>query len=252
MYIAYIDESGSTGKIAGGGSISYTLGCVLVRSSQWPEVFDALIGYRRFLKTRFGLPARSEIKANHLLRNGGDFRALALSEDARYAIYRGALRLCAKLDLKAFGVVVRKDRLRTVDAHEFAWTFLLQRLERLTTKQTDEIVIVHDEGDSARIRALARRARRAGIAGSAFGPGFLRVPFRRLIDDPVPRRSHESLFLQFADLIAYAAFRRVYPPPPRAVQIVPELMWDELGTARFAEVNQRSGGPSPGIVSWPK
>lgn len=253
MYIAYVDESGSTGDIAAGGSISYTLGCVLVRSSQWPAAFDALIGYRRFVKARFGLLIRSEIKANHLLRNGGDFRAIALSETARHAIYRGMLRLCPKLELKAFAVVIRKDRLRRPSvAHEFAWTFLLQRLERVTTKQTDELLLVHDEGDTARIRALARRARRAGIAGSAFGPGFLHVPFRRLIDDPVPRRSHESLFLQLADLVAYAAFRRVYAPPPRAVHVVPELMWDELGSARFAEVNQRSGGPSPGIVAWPK
>lgn len=80
----------------------------------------------------------------------------------------------------------------------------------------------------------------------------MKVPFRGLLDDPVSRRSHESLFLQLADLVAYAGFRRVFPPPQRAVQIVPELMWDELGEARFDEVNQRAGGPSPGIVAWPR
>ncbi len=103
-----------------------------------------------------------------------------------------------------------------------------------------------------RVRGLARRARRAGIAGSVFGAGHVNVPFRGLLDDPVSRRSHESLFLQLADLTAYAAFRRVFPPPARPVQIVPQLMWDELAGARLAEVNQRSGGPSPGIVAWPK
>lgn len=252
MYLAYIDESGSTGAIGAGGSLSYTLGCVLVRSSQWPDAFDGVINYRRFLKSRFGVLVRSEVKANLLLRNGGHLRTLQLSEEARFAIYRGALRLVPKLGLQAFGVVIRKDRLTSGNAHDFAWTFLLQRLERLTTKQTDEVLLIHDEGDGARIRTLSRKARRAGIAGSAFGTGFLRVPFRRLLDDPVSRRSHESLFLQLADLTAYAAFRRVYPPPPRPVQIVPESMWDELGPARFAEVNRRSGGPSPGIVAWPK
>jgi hypothetical protein len=162
------------------------------------------------------------------------------------------MRLVPKLGLQAFGIVIRKDRLMSGEAHDFAWTYLLQRLERLTTKQTDEVLLIHDEGDAARIRVIARKARRAGMAGSAFGTGFLRVPFRRLLDDPVSRRSHESLFVQLADLVAYAAFRRVYAPPPRTVQIVPELMWDELGSARFAEVNRRSGGPSPGIVAWPK
>jgi hypothetical protein len=122
----------------------------------------------------------------------------------------------------------------------------------MTTKQEGQVLVVHDEGDEMRVRRLARRTRRAGIAGSAFGPGYLKVPFRGLLDDPVSRRSHESLFLQLADLIAYAAFRRVFPPPSRPVQIVPELMWDELADARLVEVNQRSGGPSPGIVAWPK
>ncbi len=55
----------------------------------------------------------------------------------------------------------------------------------------------------------------------------------------VSRRSHESLFLQPSDLVACAAFRRVFPPPGRSVQIVPELMWDELGASTLAKVNQR-------------
>lgn len=252
MYVAYVDESGSTGEIAKGASRTYTLGCLLVRGSLWNAVLDGLIGYRRYLKKRFGVPVRAEIKANHLLRNGGAFRDLHLSERARYSMYRGALRLCPKLDVQAFGIVIRKELVHSADPHDFAWTFLMQRLERLTYHQRTQVLIIHDEGNDARVRVLARRARRAAIAGSAFGTGYVSVPFAGLLEDPVSRKSDESLFLQVADLIAYAAFRRVIPPPDRAVSIVPELMWDELGTARLAEVNQRSGGPSPGIVAWPR
>lgn len=252
MYLAYIDESGSTGAVGAGGSRSYTLGCVLVRASQWASAFDGLIGYRRFLKRAFGVPVRSEVKANYLIQNGGAFRELALSESARQAIYRGHLRLVPKLQLKVFAIVIRKELLRTGDPHEFAWWYLLQRLERLATKQGSQVLILHDEGNDDQVRGLARRARRAGVAGSAFGTGFLKVPFTALLDDPVSRHSHESYFLQVADLVAYAAFRRVYRPPVRTTQIVPELMWDELGGARMAEVNQRAGGPSMGIVAWPR
>jgi len=39
------------------------------------------------------------------------------------------------------------------------------------------VVIFHDEGDEARVRVLAPRARRAGIAGSAFGAGHALVRF---------------------------------------------------------------------------
>lgn len=252
MLVAYVDESGSTGSISAGGSQTYTLGCIVAQSSRWSAAFDALVGHRRFLKARFRVPMRAEVKANHLLRNAGPFRGLGLGEEARRAVYRSHLRLVAKLDLRAFAVVIRKAHLTSGDPHEFAWRFLLQRLERLSTNGRTEVLVVHDEGDDERVRRLARKARRAGTAGSAFGTGHVKVPFRGLLDDPVPRKSHESYWLQLADLTAYAAFRNVHPPPARDVQIVPLDMWDELGNARMSEVNQRSGGPSPGIVAWPK
>jgi hypothetical protein len=189
VYLAYIDESGSTGDVVKGGSKSYTLGCVLIRAAQWHATLDALIGYRRYVKNQFGLLARAEIKANYLLQNGGAFRDLALSERARHSIYRGMLRLCPKIDIKAFAIVIRKDLLVASDPHDRAWTFLLQRLERLTTKDGTQVVVFHDEGDEQRVRALARKARRAGMAGSAFGPGWRNVPFRGLVDGepPFPR-----------------------------------------------------------------
>lgn len=253
MYLAYIDESGSTGSLANGGSKSFTLGCLLVRSSRWAETFDAVLGYRRYLREEFGVRLRDEIKANYLLHNGGGFRKLGLSEQARHSVYRGTLRLVAKVDASAFGVVIRKEFLSNGDPHEWAWTFLLQRLERLATTTRAQVLLVHDEGRADDVRRLARKARRAGIAGSAFGGGVVKRPFNRLIDDPVSRNSQQSLFIQVADLVAYAAFRRVYPEPTsRKHSVVPADMWDELGPARMAEVNQRSGGPSPGIVTWPR
>ena len=95
----------------------------------------------------------------------------------------------------------------TRDPHDTAWDFLLQRLERLTTKQETQVLLIHDEGDALAVRTLARHARRAGIAGSAFGSGFVRTPFRGLVDDPVSRSSQQSYFLQLADLNASALAR---------------------------------------------
>jgi hypothetical protein len=251
VHFAYVDESGDSGPA---GSRTYTLAAILVDAAQWPTVFDELIAFRRFLRDRFGIPVRAEIKANHLLRNGGVFRPLGLSESARFAVYRAHMRLQEKLELQTFAVVIRKaelaQRRHGADPRDVAWEYLIQRLERFTTIGGNEVLIVHDEGDAARVRKLARKARRAGSAGSAFGTGTLRRPATRLIDDPVPRDSRQSYFLQMADLNAYAAFRAIIPPPVRAVQIVPSTMWDELGAARFAAANRLSGG-TPGIVAWP-
>src|SRR5206468_2048915 len=106
----------------------------------------------------------------------------------------------AKLGVLAFAVVIRKDVMAqkglALDPREVAWEYLLQRLERFTTKDGTQVLLVHDEGEGLLIRKLARRARRIGTAGSAFGTGSLKRPARLVVDDPVSRKSHESYFIQ--------------------------------------------------------
>jgi uncharacterized protein DUF3800 len=255
VYLAYIDDSGNSGPPPG-GTLSYALGCVLLEAKSWPAMFDDLIGFRRFLQKTFGVPVRTEIKANYLLGNRGPhFSKHPLSEAARFRIYRGLMHLPQKLGANVFGVVVKKDVLQqrgvATDPREIAWDWMLQRLERTSTKSTTPLLIVHDEGDVLLIRKATRKARRAGTAGSAFGMGVLQVPARYIVDDPVPRQSTQSYFIQLADLAAYAAFRYVYPPGPRIASVVPKTMWDELGPAKYLPVSAFSGGPA-GLVIGPK
>jgi Protein of unknown function (DUF3800) len=254
LYFAYIDESGSSGPTSRGGSRTYTLACILVEDERWPDVFDALIGFRRMVRSTFGVPVRAEIKANYLLQGKGVFRDLKTSDVERAAIFRMHMRIQEKVGLRTFAVVVKKGPLSVrdpnADPREVAWETMLQRLERFTHYEGKPILITHDEGDDAIVRKLARKARRAGTAGSMFGTGLLQRPARTLLDDPVPRRSDQSYFIQLADLSAYAAYRRIYAPPPVRFPIVPQSTWDKLGAARHAEANKYSGGP-PGIVTRP-
>jgi hypothetical protein len=167
----------------------------------------------------------------------------------------------AGLGLQTYAIVINKQELvnrrRGENAREAAWEFLIQRLERLTTTSRPPVpfMVVHDEGDAAVVRKLARKARRIGSAGSAFGTGHLDRPARLLIDDPVSRDSRQSYFIQLADVSAYAAFRRIHPPPARLTPICPQATWDELGGAIYTDANYlaRLEHPDPpGIVSWPR
>jgi hypothetical protein len=259
VYLAYVDESGNAGLP---GSRTYTLGCLFLDVDEWPDAFDDMIAFRRSLRDMYGLPVRAELKANYLLRGKGPLWRLDLTETQRYEIYREMMRIQAGLGFQTYAVVINKQELanrgRDENAREVAWEFLLQRVERLTTTTQPQTtaMLVHDEGEGAVIRKITRKARRAGSAGSAFGTGHLDRPARLLVDDPVSRDSRQSYFLQLADLSAYAAFRRIHPPPPRHVPIVPQGMWDELGAAIYTDANylarlDHPAGP-PGIVSWPR
>jgi hypothetical protein len=252
MHLAFVDESGNVGTP---GTMTFTLACVLMPATDWLATFDQLIAFRRFLRARFGVPIRAELKANHLIRNEGAFKPLALPDGMRHVIYRQSMRLHHKLGLRTFAIVIDKEKLADrrpgVNPRDVAWEYLLQRLERaseLPPLGPTHLVLIHDAGEGDVARRLSRKARRAGTAGSQFGTGFLRVPFTRLINDPVPRDSRQSYFIQLADLAAYAAFRRFHPPPPRLAPVVHQHMWDELGDARHLPVTGRN---RLGIVRYP-
>ncbi|GAA3344180.1 hypothetical protein GCM10020358_46390 [Amorphoplanes nipponensis] len=253
MLIAYVDESGNTGRITQGGSAAYALGCLLIRSRDWPASFDALQAFRQRIRDKFGVPMRAEIKASHLLRGGGTIRDLGLAPAVRRLIFRAHLRELDNLKTKAFGIVIDK-RARSVapeQVFDLGWETLLQRLERASRfaghDEDGPFMIVHDEGEDDQIRKLVRKARRHLTAGSAFGAGGLSNAARKLVDDPVSRRSEHSHFIQLADLVAYAAFRDTIPPGASVAAVCPRTMWAQIGNAIRTETNYLKGG-TPGIV----
>jgi len=261
MLFAYVDESGDpSGDPSFRGSPTYTLGVVLVRASQWADAFDGAIKLRRELNKSFGLPARAEVKASYLIRNEGVFRSLKLSGKQRRYIYQRHMRRINEINARAFAIVVDKRERASKgvldQTRDTAWETLFQRLaithDRDNPSEKTPILLVHDEGEDLTVRKLARKARRYLTAGSAYGTDKLRLSDKWLLDDPVSRQSHHSLFVQYADLVAYSATKKIIPGGARASRVCPPRMWDELGEARHDAVNSlaRKDDPSlpPAIV----
>lgn len=247
--MAYVDESGDTG-VTTGSSLTYTLGCVLVDADLWPNAFDEMLEFRRRLRSTYGLPMRAEVKANYLLRNSGPFRKFSLGPAERRLIYRAHLRVLADLPARAFAITVDKRNKQTTpsDVFDLAWEGLLQRLERTSTKEKATFMISHDEGENDAVRRWVRRSRRFLTAGSASGTGSLSNPAKRLVDDPIARKSDHSYLIQLADLVAYAAFRSVVPPGNAIAKVCPQQMWAEIDGATHTAVSGLKPRAAPGIV----
>lgn len=251
MLLAYVDESGNTGDPHKGGTLTYTLGCVLVHIDLWNDAFDQVVDFRRRIRTKFGVLLRPEIKANYLIRGNGDLSSYELSPAQRNLIYRAHMRVLGEIGLRAFAVVINKaSNFTTTSAcFDMAWETLLQRLERTSAKEEEQFMVIHDEGENDAIRKWVRKARRHLTAGSAFTPGASFVnPADRLVDDPISRRSDQSYLIQFADLVAYAGFRAAIPPSRRVALVCPETMWSELGGAIHTPVAALKPRSQPGIV----
>src|SRR5690348_15794112 len=133
VLMAYCDESGDTGR-ADGASLTYTIGCVLVDTEAWPAAFEGLLEFRRRLRDTYGIPVRAEVKATSLVGGKGDLRKLRLAPAERSLIYRAHLRILPELSMRAFSVIVdkRSSDLADTDIGEFAWTTVLERLERVS------------------------------------------------------------------------------------------------------------------------
>jgi hypothetical protein len=248
MYFAYFDETGDTGMDRSPTSV-FALNCILLHDSKWLSALDQTIAFRRFLNINFHISPRSELKANWLIHNKGDIKASGLSYIARMAAYKAAMRFQRKCQLlQTFTILLDKSRMknRESDVRNIAWEYAIQRLERFGTANKDNIHVLPDEGHGEFIRKKIRAMRRFNLVPSAFDDSSLDRKAQNIVEDSSDRRSHESYFIQFADLNAYAAFRRVFPGKNFGVDI-----YEELGGARLNAVNSLSGGP-PGIVVWPK
>jgi len=248
VHLAYIDDSGD--------ERSMVLGAVLVPAVAWLEVHDRLASFRSRLSKAHGFRMRWELKAGHLVSRSskGNWRKLQTPTRTRHGIYLAALRELGGLAPEVRTVaVVAPDRNHArvqTSAVEDCWDVLLQRLERFATKNDTQIMLLPDDGNPLTVRKLARRKRRFGYAPSAYGGDARRVPFTQLVDDPVHRNSAHSYLIQWADLVAHAAFRRVIPRSDG-----PAGLWEAMGGAVLGEANQiergRGADEPPGLIVWP-
>jgi hypothetical protein len=233
-------------------------GCILVPVDQWLTVHDALVTFRSELSKRHSFRMRSELKATHLIpRNGkGPWRKTSVTTRSRHGIFRAALTQLDALApaVRTLGVVV-PDRQHTKlreSAVEDCWNKLLERLERFCSAEKSHCILMPDDGNPLTVRRIARKRRRFAYAPSAYAGGMSQsVPFGRLVDDPLPRDSQHSYLMQWADLVAHAAFRRVMPRPG-----VPEHLWENLGASLLGEANRverrkRDCNEPEGLIVWP-
>jgi hypothetical protein len=143
------------------------------------------------------------------------YRELGLGDGQVRDIYRRHIDASVQSCSGVGAIVVHKSQIKRPDIDVFAtaWEYLFTRLRKRTDERQQPIVIVHDQGEDDRVRKHMRRFRRANWQGSQFGSA------RLLVEDPVPRNSQHSYFIQVADLVAYAASRHAVAATGRTTRL---------------------------------
>ena len=239
MYFVYIDESGDPGYLIKNKSCTeaYTLSALIVRDRDWLQGLNGLIAFRKFLNRRYGIKMGDELKAHYLISNSGPFVNLNLSKQTRMKIYKKALLLQQKLGIfRSWAIIIDKRKWELnnykLGILEGAWTDMIERLERFTTSADEPCIVFPDEGNNRIITGALRRLRRFSRPNSKYGNVTLARNANMVLEDPNFRVSHESYYVQFADLNAYAATRSAFPRSWFGNQY-----WEYLGNSRDEHVN---------------
>ena len=245
----YVDESYTQEK--------FCLSGISIRHADWHNCFEVVRQHRKSLKASHGIYIRKEIHARELVTGRGRISDRVISKGERVMIFCGLLQLVAKLpNVRIFNVCLDSARRRDVELD--AWERLLNRIERTTRRieeeeQTtrnelicdvedmiqsslpDEVegrlipytprsMIFSDEGRERELTAVFRKMHVFNPIPSAYGGwGVSRdksknIPLRRIIEDPVFKKSHQSFFIQLADCVSFALLKREVPPTPHVAK----------------------------------
>lgn len=211
MYIAYYDESGDDG-FPETSSPLFVLTALYLEHQAWQQVFGRIVEFRRQMKASFRLPVRMEMHAREFLLNKNPYRALGMRDSERVAVIGHFCQLIASLDVRIINVAIIKGRIRSqsYDVLDWALKLSVQRLENdllSAPTQNDKFLMITDPGRVGKMRSTTRRLQRFNPIPSKIHPGTsYRREITTMIEDPLPKDSKESYFIQLTDLVSYVVY----------------------------------------------
>jgi len=219
MYLLYNDESGDPGHSGQGDFL--ILSGLIIHESRWRECFNLIKQLRVNLKTQYGIKRNVKLHANKNIAGRGALWGKRWTFEERIRLFQIVLETISQMPgAKTFSICIHKTASECSTKkprliHDIAWTFMLQRFHNFIISQrggnnTDNGIVFHDTGHDLEIRKLMRKLRVYNWVPSRYGESR-NIPLLTLIEDPIPRDSAHSQFLQLVDYIAYCVFRYVTP-----------------------------------------
>lgn len=213
MFVVYYDEAGDDGWP--GSSPVFVLTSTYMHDSKWKDNFNRVQAFRRKLRIQYGLKTTTEFHTKHFMLNKKEYLQLNLSDSERIEIMDLFCDLIGGLDLKIINVVINKKRIsdRKYDILDRALTYSIQRIENdlETSLDSDErFMIITDPGREGKMRITSRRIQKINYIPSKLHKGTTyEKTIARLIEDPLPKESKESHFIQISDLVSFIVYQHM-------------------------------------------
>ena len=235
-FFFYADESYNQEK--------FCLTAIAIGHGVWRECFDLAQEHRRLLNSDHGIFMRKEIHASDFVSGRGKISNTIIGKHERSRIFLGLLNLIAQMPVRLFNVCL--DVKGNADPQMLAWDRMLNRIERTMleweSKETlkrknllallppafpdnekkelgdrllryrPRALIFADEGRELEITRAIRKMHKFNPIPSNRGgwpEGKTRnITIERVLEDPIFRKSQDSIFIQLADCAAFALLKR--------------------------------------------
>ena len=201
MHFVYIDDSGD--------EKTRCYSALIIHESVWKEGFGIVKGFRRSLKRSDGMFITKELHATEFVAGRGRVGTQIVTKGRRCEIFREALGMIAALpNITMMNAVAPRSKDKQV------FERLINRINKAMAEWRSNALIIHDEGKD--YTSMVRRMCVYNPIRSRYGkwPGgneYKNIPTVHILEDIVFRKSHQSDFIQMADLCAYALFRSEFP-----------------------------------------
>jgi len=210
MKICYYDESGDDG-FPSYSSPLFVLTAIYFDHLRWKPIQQQIVEMRRALQQNFGLPVKMELHTKQFLLDKDPYRSLGINKNSRLDLVTSVCRFIGSLNLRIVNVLINKPAIKSsnYDVLNTALKYSIQRVENDLDPANNpdaRFMIITDEGRVGKMRKTTRAVQRINYIPSQFGPVPIRKEIQSLIEDPLPKDSKESYFIQLADLISYVIY----------------------------------------------
>lgn len=263
MQLAYYDEAGDDG-FPKYSSPLFVLTSLYLHYLNWQPTFERVKEFRQQLRRDYGFPVRTELHTKYFVLGKDPYRQLGISDNDRLAIIGHFCDLVAALNVRIVNVVIVKPRIMKQDyaVLDTALTYSVQRIEndlKPAVNPENKFILITDPGRVGKMRKTTRRVQRVNFIPSKFGSTAYRSEIRSMIEDPLPKDSAESFFIQLADLVAQVVYYHAlvetgvgkYPSRAPAL-LTPTLVVEWLDRLSPSLNLQASASHAYGIVYHPK
>jgi len=215
MYLAYFDETGDDGFP--GSSNLFVLTSVYLHHQNWKQIYHQICLHRQYLKSHYNLPIKFEIHTKQLLLNKGNYRNLSYSENVRWQIALDFAQLISTLELQAINVCINKQKITPNNSKIYsnildsALNFNIQRIENSIKREepNSKFMIITDEGRVGSMQSTTRRVQKINFIPSKYNSNSYRREIELLIEDPLPKNSRDSHFIQISDFISFFVYLKL-------------------------------------------